>query len=52
MARAREWAAVEAAGFAVAAVAVGMLLTLLPDTRPLDALACLRLYLPFGTCAP
>jgi hypothetical protein len=52
MEHARGLKAVEAAAFAIAAVAVGVLLTLLPDTRPLDALACLRLYLPFGTCAP
>ena len=50
--RARELLPVEAVGFGIAAAAVGMLLSLLPDARPLDALACLRFYLAFGACAP
>jgi hypothetical protein len=51
VARAREVPAVEVAGFAVAAAAVGVLLTLLPDARALDALACLRFYLAWGICS-
>ena len=49
---ARELFAVEAVGVAIAAAAVGVLLTLLPDARALDALACLRFYLALGACTP
>jgi hypothetical protein len=52
MARARGFAAVEAAGVAIAIVAAGLLLATLPDARLLDALACLRFYLPWGACVP
>jgi hypothetical protein len=52
MARARGLLAVEAAGFAIAIAAAGLLLAALPDARPLDALACLRFYLPWGACVP
>jgi hypothetical protein len=50
--RARELLPVEAVGFAIAAAAVGVLLSLLPDAQPFDALACLRFYLARGACAP
>jgi hypothetical protein len=52
MARARVLLPVEVAGLAIAAAAVGMLFAVLPDARPLDALACLRFYLAWGICAP
>jgi hypothetical protein len=50
--RARELAPVEAVAFAIAAGAIGVLLALLPEARPLEALACLRLFLAPGACAP
>jgi hypothetical protein len=50
--RSRELFPVEAVGFAIAVTAVGVLVALLPDTSPLDALACVRFYLAFGACAP
>jgi hypothetical protein len=43
---------VEAVGFAIAIAAAGVLVALLPDASPLDALACVRFYLAFGACAP
>ena len=43
--------AVEAAAFALAAVAMAVLAAWLPDAQALDALACIRFYLAQG-CLP
>jgi hypothetical protein len=48
----RELPSVEVAGLAIAAAAVGWLLTLLPGAGTLGALACFRFYLALGACAP